>query len=62
VLIVDSDDELLLQLLQTVRFPYPDGDFDSSVEYDCNIVAQLKADYPQQGDQIARRTLCLTRA
>jgi hypothetical protein len=48
VLIVDSEDALLMQLLQTVRFHDPDGVFDFSVEYDRTIVAKLKADYARQ--------------
>jgi hypothetical protein len=45
VLVVNADDALLIELLQSVRFPYPDGDFDLSVKYDHGIVDRLKDDY-----------------
>lgn len=45
VLVVDSDDSLLLQLLETARFSRPDGDFDLSAKYDPEIVRQLSHDY-----------------
>jgi TIR domain len=48
ILIVDAEDAQLLQLLQSVRFSYPDMDFDLSVKYDSDVLNQLKAEY---GDQ-----------
>ena len=48
VLVVDSNDALLLQLLQSVQFPHPEEDYDLSVDYDENIVCLLKQDYGLQ--------------
>jgi hypothetical protein len=45
VLVVDASDALLMELLQSVRFPNPDKDFDLSVEYDPKVVDRLKCDY-----------------
>jgi hypothetical protein len=45
MLVVDASDPLLLQLLETARFPHPDEDFDLSVEYDHRIEQILKQDY-----------------
>jgi len=45
VMVLDADDELLMELLQSVRFPHPDKDFDLSVEYDFGVVDRLKRDY-----------------
>lgn len=50
-LVVDAEDSLLLQLLESVRFPHPDGDFDLSVEYDAEILALLRQDYARQQSQ-----------
>lgn len=44
-LVIDSDDPLLMQLLQTVCFPNPNEDFDLSVRYDRGVVHQLKQNY-----------------
>jgi hypothetical protein len=50
-LVVDADDPLLLQLLETARFSYPDGDFDLSAKYDPEIVRQLSHDYGRRHSQ-----------
>jgi TIR domain len=50
-LVVDADDPLLLQLLESARFSYPDGDFDLSAEYDRDIVRQLSHDFRQRNSQ-----------
>lgn len=47
-LVVDAEDALLLQLLETARFPHPDQDFDFSVEYDSHVVALLGHDYARR--------------
>jgi hypothetical protein len=44
-LVVDTSDSLLLQFLESARFPHPDGNFDLSVEYDCKVVQLLTQDY-----------------
>jgi len=44
-MIVDADDGPLIDLLQSVRFFYPDEDFDLSVKYTVDLVARLKSDY-----------------
>jgi TIR domain len=43
--VVDANDSLLLQLLESARFPHPHGDFDLSVEYDHDVVKLLSQDY-----------------
>ena len=50
-LVVDAHDPLLLRLLEKARFPHPDGDFDSSVECDPDIVQQLSHDYERRQSQ-----------
>jgi hypothetical protein len=50
-LVVDADDPLLLQLLESARFSYPDGDFDLSAEYDRDIVRQLSHDFRRRNSQ-----------
>lgn len=45
VLVVDADDALLIELLRSVRFPHPDGDFDLSVQYAAGILDRLKCEY-----------------
>lgn len=47
-LVVDAEDPLLLQLLASVRFPHPDGDFDLSVTYDVDVLARLHQDQAQR--------------
>lgn len=48
ILVVDADDALLIKLLQSVRFPYPDGDFDLSVECAPGILDRLQCEYGLQ--------------
>ena len=48
VLVVDEDDALLIQLLQSVRFPHPNGDFDQSVKCAPGILDRLKCEYGLQ--------------
>src|SRR5689334_18578722 len=50
-LVVDADDPLLLQLLESERFSNPDQDFDFSAEYDRDIVRQLSDDYRRRHSQ-----------
>jgi hypothetical protein len=50
-LVVDSNDLLLLQLLESARFPHPNEDFDFSVEYDRDIVRLLSQDYAKRQSQ-----------
>ena len=45
ILVIDADDPLLLRLFQSVRFPNPDEDFDLSVEYDREVLRNLKVEY-----------------
>ena len=44
-LVVDANDPLLLQLLESACFPNPNEDFDLSVRYDRNVVRLLSRDY-----------------
>jgi hypothetical protein len=53
VLVVDAEDALLIELLQSVKFPHPEGDFDLSVEYKESVVERLKCDY-DPGESRAR--------
>jgi len=50
-LVADASDPLLLQLLESVRFPHPDEDFDLSVEYDRDVVKLLSRDYAERQSQ-----------
>lgn len=50
-LVVDAGDSLLLELLETARFPCPEGDFDLFAKYDPNIVRQLSHDYGRRHSQ-----------
>ena len=50
-LVVDSNDPLVLQLLESARFPHPDEDFDTSVEYDRDVVKLLRDDYARRQSQ-----------
>jgi hypothetical protein len=50
-LVVDARDALLLQLLESARFPHPDEDFDLSVEYDSEVVQLLRQDYARRQSQ-----------
>jgi hypothetical protein len=50
-LVVDVTDPLLLQLLESARFPRPDEDFDKSVEYDRDVVKLLNQDYARRQSQ-----------
>jgi hypothetical protein len=54
VLIVDADDALLLELLQSVHFPHPDGPYDLSVEYDRELFDRLTRDYGLTGESGTR--------
>jgi hypothetical protein len=47
VLVVDTDDALLLKLLESVRFPHlpPNGNVDNSVEYCRGVISPLNRDY-----------------
>jgi hypothetical protein len=45
VLVVDSDDALLLELLESLQFPNPNAMFDQSVEYDRNVIRLLNSNY-----------------
>jgi hypothetical protein len=48
VLVVDTNDPLLLQLLESARFPHLHEDFDLSVEYDRDVVKLLKQHYARR--------------
>jgi hypothetical protein len=54
ILVADAADRSLLQLLESTRFPDPDDEYGSSVEYDQGIVRLLKQDYGRRQNQ--RRT------
>lgn len=54
VLVVDSTDRLLLDLLKSVRFQHPDEPIDLSVEYDKNAVRQLHVDYRRRQNSATR--------
>jgi TIR domain-containing protein len=45
VLLVDAADQELLRLLESVKFNYPDGQFDTSVKYETGAVNRLQEDY-----------------
>ena len=45
VLVIDADDALLVELLQSVQFQNPDEDFDHSVQCKPGVVDRLKSDY-----------------
>jgi hypothetical protein len=45
VLVIDTDDPLLLKLFESVRFLHPNGMFDQSVEYDQAVICPLTWDY-----------------
>ena len=47
-LVVDTDDHLVLQLLESAHFSYPDLDFDFSVKCDSDVVRQLGQDYERR--------------
>jgi hypothetical protein len=47
-LVVDAEDPLLLQLLESAKFPHPDEDFDSCVKYNRNVARQLREDYAKR--------------
>jgi hypothetical protein len=50
-LVADTNDPLLLQLLESARFPHADEDFDLSVEYDRNVVELLRQDFARRQSQ-----------
>jgi len=51
ILVVDTSDALLLRLLESARFPHPDGNFDQTVEYDRNVVKLLSQEYAERQSQ-----------
>ena len=50
-LVVDADDPLLLQLLESARFDDPDKEFDLSVNYDRDVVRLLRQDHAGRQSQ-----------
>lgn len=50
-LVVDAEDTLLLKLLESIRFPHPDENFDLSVNYKHNLVELLQQDYARRQSQ-----------
>jgi hypothetical protein len=53
-LVVDANDPILLQLLESARFPHPNEDFDLSVEYDRHLTRLLRDDYGRRQSQNRR--------
>ena len=51
IFVVNADDPLLLELLETARFPRPDLDYDMEVEYSKHVVQLLKEDYGRRQAQ-----------
>ena len=43
--ILDTDNPLLTDLLESARYPHPDGDFDTSVQYSDDALCGLEAHY-----------------
>lgn len=54
VLVFDCADELLLKLLKSLTFHYPNGMFDTSVEYDRNVLVELQSAYAKRQDHATR--------